>query len=91
MDKLARGLPADGVAVDADRVACLHALEGEQAGRAGIGEPGDVVHSTSWGRVADEKARTRRADSFTPGLPAVPPSSGGPAPRGTVGTDSTRC
>lgn len=48
MDKLARGLPADGVAVDTDRVACLHALEGEQAGRAGIGEMGDVVHGTPW-------------------------------------------
>ena len=64
MDKLARGLPADGVAVDADRVACLHALEGEQAGRAGIGEMGDVVHRGSrlqGGRVADDLARARRA------------------------------
>lgn len=48
MDKLARGSPANGIAVDADCVSCLHALEGEQPGHAGIGEMGDVVHGTSW-------------------------------------------
>lgn len=48
MDKLARGSPADGIAVDADRVPRLDALEGEEAGSAGICEMGDVVHGTSW-------------------------------------------
>lgn len=64
MDKLARGLPADGVAVDADSVTGLDATKGEQAGHARRGEMGDVVHRGSrlqGGRVADDLARTRRA------------------------------
>lgn len=48
VDKSARGSPENGIAVNADRVPCLDALEGEQACRAGIGEMGDVVHGTSW-------------------------------------------